>query len=108
MIRSATSPRFAIRIFLNTLPGPYREEPLTVLHRLTALHIDIDDFAVVFGVDFVHQLHRFDDAEDLALLDARADVDEGRGAGFRRPIERADDRRLDDRQFDVDFFAGRR
>ena len=81
--------------------GPDREQPLAVLHRLAVLDVDVDDFAVVLGVDLVHQLHRFDDAEHLPLLHRRADFDERRRARLGRPIERADDRRLDDRQLDV-------
>src|SRR5579864_8422839 len=101
MIRSATSPRLAIRIFLNMrrsswvqpgnadpaaetdarpvawLVGPDREQPLAVLDGLPALDIDVHDFAVVLGVDFVHELHGFDDAEHLPLLHSRADLDKG-------------------------------
>src|SRR5436309_9418248 len=77
MIRSATSPRLAIRIFLNIvgadlrsaraeqappLPCLYRKQALAVLHRVPALHVHVDDFAVVLRVDLVHQLHRLDDA----------------------------------------------
>src|SRR5436309_15640204 len=70
MIRSATSPRLAIRIFLNMrgfariglrvgpgghagppLPCSYREQPLAVLHGLSALHVDVHDLAVVLRVD---------------------------------------------------------
>ena len=103
MIRSATSPRLAIRIFLNN-PAylcPYREKPLAVLHGLAAFDVDVHDLPVVFGVDFVHQLHRFDDAEHLPLLHAGADLDEGRRPGLGRSIERADNRRLDDGELDV-------
>ena len=45
------------------------EQALAVLHRLPVLDVDVDDFAFVFGVDFIHQLHRLDDAENLSLLD---------------------------------------
>src|SRR5688572_18947186 len=65
MTRRATSPRFAIRIFLNMLmpwrrpsPASNREQALTVLHGLTVLDVDVHDLAVVLGVDLVHQLHR--------------------------------------------------
>src|SRR4051794_6689021 len=72
MIRSAISPRFAIRIFLNIGGSgrPYRKQALAVLHGLAVLDVRADDLAVVLRRDFVHQLHRFDDAEDLILLDA--------------------------------------
>src|SRR5436190_8235350 len=114
MMRSATSPRFAIKIFLNIeiasseppvchrllatgcwlLPRSYRKQPFSVLNRLSALDIDVDDFAVVLGIDLVHQLHGFDDAEHLALLHLAADLDERSRARFRRLIERADDGRF--------------
>src|SRR5712664_367028 len=109
MIRRATSPRLAIRIFLNIvarLKGsrsyeskarsyesmaaeknrslralrsrrlnvrgassrPYREQALAVLHRLSVLDVDAHDLAVVLRVDFVHQLHRLDDAEHLPFF----------------------------------------
>src|SRR6266540_6598704 len=99
MTRIAISPRLAMRIFLNMADGssrPYRKEPLAVLHRLAIFHIDVDDLAVILRVDLVHQLHRLDDAEHVALLDRRADVDEGGGARLRRPVERPDDRRFHD------------
>ena len=77
---------------------PDREQPLAVLHRLAVLDVDVDDLAVVFGVDLVHQLHRFDDAEHLALVHAVADSKQRLRSGLGRAIERADDRRLDNRQ----------
>src|SRR6266436_488622 len=74
MIRSATSPRFAIRIFLNNLPGPYREQPLAVLDRLPVFDVDVHDLPVVLRIDLVHQLHRLDDAQDVSLLHRRTDI----------------------------------
>src|SRR5256885_2063625 len=62
------------------LPHSYGKEPLAVLNRLSVLDVDVHDLAVVLGVDLVHQLHRFDDAQHLALLDGRADVDKRGGA----------------------------
>src|SRR5262252_9318113 len=87
-------------------PCPYGEQPLAVLHRLAVLYVHIGDFTVVLRVDLVHQLHRFDDAQDLTLLYRRTDVDERRRAGLRRPVEGADNRRLHDGQ--LDFSVGRR
>src|SRR5688572_835224 len=89
MMRIAISPRFAIRIFLNI--GFYGEQSFSILHWLAVLDIHLHDLAVVLGVDFVHQFHRFDDAQHLSLLDGGADVDEGWGARFRCAEERADD-----------------
>src|SRR5713101_7646091 len=100
MMRRATSPRFAIRIFLNTLSRSYREQPLAVLDRLPAFDVDVHDLAVVFRVDLVHQLHRLDDAEHLPFLHLGTDVNERRRARLGRAVERADDRRLDDGELD--------
>ncbi len=58
---------------------------------------DLDDLAFRFGLDLVHQLHRFDDADDLTFADALADLDEGGRLGRRRPIEGANERRADER-----------
>src|SRR6476619_6603158 len=100
MIRSAISPRLAMRIFLNmtgpgpsALRGPDGEERLAELDRLGVLGKNLDDHPVDVGLDLVHQLHRLDDADDLPLLDARADVDERSGVGRGRAIEGADEGR---------------
>ena len=58
-----------------------------------------DDFAGGVGLDFVHQLHGFDNADDLAFFDVIAGGDEGRGTGRRRAVIGSDDRRFDDMQF---------
>src|SRR5262245_15216428 len=96
MIRSAISPRLAMRIFLNIAARlgreADREELLAVLDGLPIARVDRDDLSLDVGLDLVHQLHRLDDAEDLALPDAGADLGEGFRLGRRRPVERADDR----------------
>src|SRR5438046_4162371 len=116
MIRSATSPRLAIRIFLNMrradrgrpggaaprLPGPYRKQPLAVLDRLPALNIDVHDLAVVLRFDFVHQLHRFDDAEHLSLFHLHADVDKRRRGWLGRSVERAHNRGFHNGELEID------
>src|SRR6185436_18420365 len=93
MMRRATSPRFAIRIFLNIvarLPPrapshrPDGEQPLAILYRLAVFDVDVHDFAVVLGIDLVHQLHRFDDAEHLPLSYGGAYFDKRRRARFGR------------------------
>src|SRR5258708_34232327 len=108
MTRIAISPRFAIRIFLNIARTVERshfsafsscadsEEPLAVLDRLAVLDVDVHDFAVVLGIDLVHQLHRFDDAEHVAFFYGRSNLDERGRAGFGRTIERAADRQRPD------------
>src|SRR6187397_1397286 len=102
-MRSAISPRLAISIFLNMwFDG---EEPLAVVDGLAVFHVDLHDLAVDIGVDLVHQLHRFDDAEYLPLLDGLSNLREGFGSRFRLPIERADDRRFHDSE--VDILVGR-
>src|SRR5678815_311413 len=92
MILRAISPRFAMRIFLNIASGGLdAKERLAELHRLAVLHQDLGDLPRLVRLDLVHQLHRLDDAEDLALLHHRAHLDEGRLVGRRRPVEGADE-----------------
>src|SRR5687767_5641391 len=85
-MRSAISPRLAIRILLNILsPSPPRsggegrgeghllcrlddEQRLVELHRLLVLDEDLADHARGVGLDLVQHLHRLDDAQRLALL----------------------------------------
>ena len=43
------------------------------------------------GLDLVHQLHRFDDAERLSRAHHRADLDERRRVGAGRAVERPDE-----------------
>src|SRR5580698_9937110 len=86
--RRAISPRFAIRIFLN---GPDAKEGFSVFHRLAVLYeLALDDAGDV-GFDLVHQLHRFDDAEDLAGRHMLADADEGRRIRRGGLVKSADD-----------------
>src|SRR5574338_459844 len=75
MMRSAISPRFAMRIFLNMAsPAPgsalllHFEQAVAVLDRLAVLAEDLDDGAGDVGLDLVHELHGLDDAERLAGL----------------------------------------
>src|SRR4029078_5156272 len=64
-MRSAISPRLAINIFSNTLLDP--EQRLPVFHRLAVLDQDRLDGSGDVGLDLVQQLHRFVDAQRLAL-----------------------------------------
>src|SRR2546429_500682 len=45
----------------------HREQLLTVLDRLPILRKHFHDLAVDVRFDFVHQLHRLDDAEDFSF-----------------------------------------
>src|SRR4051812_50218686 len=95
MIRSAISPRFAMRMRWNT--GLHRleaEEGFAVLARGAVLDQHVDEAAGLGGLDLVHQLHRPDDAEPLALLHHGADVAEGRFLPRGRPGKGADARRV--------------
>src|ERR1051325_4089525 len=69
--RTAISPRFAINTFLTMRSslGSHGdlEQRLAVLDRRAILGEDGDDRAGDVGLDLVHQLHRLDDAEHLAL-----------------------------------------
>src|SRR6185503_11498339 len=99
-MRSAISPRLAIRTLSNSLSEPLRamssdeEQRLTEFDGLAVLGEDRLDRAARVGLDLVHQLHRLDDAKRVALRDAVADFDERRAARRRRTIERADHRAL--------------
>src|SRR5687768_2005287 len=78
MTRRAISPRLAMRTFLNTrLRLGQAEQLLAVLHVLPVLRQHLGHLAVALRFDLVHQLHRLDDADDLALADALPDLDEG-------------------------------
>src|SRR4030095_11573222 len=96
MTRSAISPRLAIRIFLNMLRRLDGKQPLPILHRLPVLDVALDDLAVAFRVDLVHQLHRLDDAQHLAFTHHVANFRERFRPGLRCTVERPDDRRLHD------------
>src|SRR3954468_12393019 len=71
------------------------EKDLPVFNRLRVLHEHLAHDAAEFGLDLVHDLHRFDDADDLAVRDAIADRTECLRARLGGRVERADHRRLD-------------
>src|SRR5580692_6942888 len=93
--RSAISPRFAIRIFLNIAEDekPLRlldaEELLSVFDALAVLREDFGHGPGPFRLDLVHQLHRFDDAQGLPGADHGPHLDEGRRVRGGGPIEAA-------------------
>src|SRR5262245_43763408 len=107
MTRKAISPRFAIRIFLNmssrglaesgrelvvsASSGTDREEGISVLHRLPALLMDLDDLPGDLRLDLVHELHGFDDAQHLPHVHVVSQVDVGGRLRIGCPVEGADD-----------------
>src|SRR5262249_41643713 len=106
------SPRLAIRTLSNSFSdfaaNSLRddEQRLTEFDRLAVLGDDRLDRAADVRLDLVHQLHRLDDAENVALLNRIADLDERfpAGGGSGRGIERSHHRALDDVAFG---FGGR-
>src|SRR5208283_3305075 len=124
-IRSAISPRLAMRIFWiigsatarPIAPGcsPWRnrqevsassallqlKEPLAVFHRLAVFHQDLQDGALRLRLYLVHDLHRLDDADQRVLLYLGAQVHEGLTLRRGRPVEGPDHGRLyvDDPRF---------
>src|SRR5437899_9865137 len=69
------------------------EEGLSVLDGLAVLDVNLDDFARSFGLNLVHQLHRFDNANDRVGLDFAADAHKTFGCRRGRAKEGADDGR---------------
>ncbi len=63
--------------------GMNAEERFAILDRLPVFHQDANDFAGHFRFDLVHQLHRFDDAQHLALLHTVSRFHERWGPGSR-------------------------
>src|SRR5574337_853852 len=61
--------------------GLDEEEGLTVLDGLGVLDQNLVDASADLGFDLVHELHRFDDAEDLSFLDGISLSDERVRAG---------------------------
>src|SRR5258708_19107368 len=72
------------------------EKGLAVLDRLTVLDEDRLHAARSVGLDLVHELHRLDDADGVALLHRLPHFDEHLGVGRGRALESAHHRRLDD------------
>ncbi len=109
MTRSAISPRLATSTFLNTRLLRYgsgkeglrcgfridQEERLAIFHGLGAFHQNLRDAPVHLRLNLVHQLHCFDDTQDLSFFHVIPFFDIGVGIGRRGTIERANDRRRD-------------
>src|SRR5437016_11200603 len=66
----------------------HSEENLPELDRLRVLDCHLPHHAGDLGLDFVHDLHRFDDAHHLPRGDAAPHLDVGRRARLRGGIER--------------------
>src|SRR6202020_3027874 len=63
----------------STLAFANAEQRHAVLHRSAIPDVHFHDLAGGISLNFVHQLHGFNDAEHLALFDGVADRDERRG-----------------------------
>src|SRR3989442_1147204 len=63
------------------------EEELAELDGLGVLHEHLPYHARDFGLDFIHDLHRFDDADHLARRHPASGLDVRFGTGLRRGIE---------------------
>src|SRR5580700_835434 len=94
--RTAISPRLAIRIFSNMSARTNREQGFAVLHSAAVLHQFGHDGAGYFRLYFVHELHRFDDAQHLARLNGVTHLDEWWIARLGTFVESPHDRALDD------------
>src|SRR3954452_6052794 len=103
MMRSAISPRFAIKTFSNIeafgrqtrfytsspLALFHPEQNLAKLHRLAVFRDDLGDGALGFRFDFVHDFHRLDDADDGFFGDFLSDIDEWSRLGRSGPVKSA-------------------
>src|SRR5215472_3504020 len=98
-MRSAISPRLAMRIFSNIaarIPALFEDhEGLAELDGAAILDEDAGEPAGARRADLVHHLHRLDDEDDLPLRDVVAELDESRRLRGRGEIGGADHRRLD-------------
>src|SRR6185503_4672701 len=74
------------------------EKRLAVLNSLSVLDVDFRDFARGLSLNFIHQLHRFNDADYGLRFDVAADAYEAFGCGRGRAIKSPDDRRSYDVQ----------
>ena len=72
------------------LPLVDDEQGLSVLDRLAVLYANRFDDTANIGLDLIHHLHCFDDAQGIAFLDAVADLHVGRSTWRRCAVKRAD------------------
>src|SRR5690606_1123190 len=90
MMRSAISPRLAMSTFCIAASGSGSgdaEHGLIEFHWLTIVDQDGLNDASLVGLDMVHHLHRFDDAQYIAGLNGLADLNERRGLRRWRTVE---------------------
>src|SRR5437667_532618 len=71
------------------------EKDLAELHRLRVLRGDFPNDAADLGLDFVHDLHRFDDADHLPYVHPRPDLHVRLRGRLGRLVERPHHRGLD-------------
>src|ERR1700680_811224 len=96
-MRSAISPRLAIRILSNISPLSFDDqERLTVFHRLRVLDQNALDAGGALRRNRVHGLQRCTLKERLALAHLLAFLDEGLCPGLGRQVHGADHGRLHD------------
>src|SRR5215213_4282806 len=69
-----------------------QHQALVILDGIAVADQDLGHDAAIVAGDLVHHLHRLDDPDDLAALDAVADLDEGLRAGRAGVVEDADER----------------
>src|ERR1700716_1811330 len=93
MMRSAISPRFAIRTFSNMEGGAtFSTDPkkhLPELHRLAVLGHDFGDYSAGFRFDFIHHFHRLDNANHAVFGNRFTNIDKWRRIRGTAPITRA-------------------
>src|SRR3954464_13182433 len=90
-MRSAISPRLAMRTFSNMKGDLFdHHEDFAILDRLAIAHQELRHLAGARRGQRVHLLHGLDDEQRLALADAVADLDEGRRPRLGRGIGGAD------------------
>src|SRR5579859_6093283 len=94
-MRSAISPRLAMRIFWNKVArGLFDDhQRLAVFDRLTVRYQNLRQGSALRRLDRVHHLHRLNDQQRVADLHRAADRRERRGAGLGLQIGGADHRR---------------
>ena len=75
------------------LGGPDRKQRLAILDRLAIFDQHAHHFPAHVGLDFIHQLHGFDDAHDLALFESASPIlTKGAASGLGGGIKGPDDR----------------